>query len=503
MIWIKMLNFKVLKQTKLNVQIMHQNKGIKKLAELNSFFSPENNVNDLLLDLIDKFSCAPLTRHVNSIKSKGYNAGQLLSVLVILPFWAISSVRSLFVSNLTSVTPGKKDAYYRFKNNEDIDWRKILYIIGKRFKLLVSQHGQSDGTSCFILDDTKLPKSNSQSEGVSKIFDHITKHFVWGYKMLLLGYWDGKSLIPLDFSLHRESVRNKKRRYGLSRKQRGHQYDKERAENSQGNKRKAELNSSKVMQAVKMILRAIKHGFKAEYVLTDSWFFCYELLHGIRRKKGAPHIISMTKDGTAKYEYRGKLYTATQLRKASSLKPTRCRSLKARYMEWVVNYKGYKLKLFSVQYCDQKTPRIMVTTNTSLTFKQMMEIYSIRWSIEVLFKEAKQHLNLGKCQSRDFDAQIADATIAMIQYTLLSLSKRFNAYETTGELFEASQADMLELTLAERYWGLLQEIITEICEVLEVSPDELMERLFAGGSKEKVLVRILQGYINETSKKAA
>ena len=79
----------------------------------------------------------------------------------------INNVRALFISNITSLAPGQKDAYYRFKNNEDIDWRKILYIIGKRFKMLVNQHGQSGGTSCFILDDTKLPKSNSQSEGVS------------------------------------------------------------------------------------------------------------------------------------------------------------------------------------------------------------------------------------------------------------------------------------------------------------------------------------------------
>jgi len=33
-----------------------------------------------------------------------------------------------------------------------------------------------------------------------------------------------------------------------------------------------------------------------------------------------------------------------------------------------------------------------------------------------LFKEAKNHFNPGKSQSQDFDAQIADISIAMIGY---------------------------------------------------------------------------------------
>jgi len=59
-----------------------------------------------------------------------------------------------------------------------------------------------------------------------------------------------------------------------------------------------------------------------------------------------------------------------------------------------------------------------------------MEIYSIRWSIEVFFKEAKQHLGLCNCQSRDFDAQIANVTISCILYIFLAYYRRINDYET-------------------------------------------------------------------------
>ena len=46
------------------------------------------------------------------------------------------------------------------------------------------------------------------------------------------------------------------------------------------------------------------------------------------------------------------------------------------------------------------------------------------------FKETKQLLGLGKYQSNDFDAQIADTTITMIQHILLTLKYRFEHYES-------------------------------------------------------------------------
>jgi len=55
-----------------------------------------------------------------------------------------------------------------------------------------------------IFDDAVLDKSGKKSEGVSKVHDHVTGRFVFGYKLLVCGYWDGDSFIPVDFSLHRE-----------------------------------------------------------------------------------------------------------------------------------------------------------------------------------------------------------------------------------------------------------------------------------------------------------
>ena len=93
---------------------------------------------------------------------------------------------------------------------------------------------------------------------------------------------------------------------------------------------------------------------------------------------------------------------------------------------------------------------MLLTTNLTLSFAEAIELYQIRWTIEVLYKECKQYLRLGGSQNTDFDGQIADATITLATHTILSLQKRFSAYETMGELFRETQQQLLELTLWER-----------------------------------------------------
>ena len=139
--------------------------------------------------------------------------------------------------------------------------------------------------------------------------------------------------------------------------------------------------------------------------------------------------------------------------------------------------------------------RVFITTDTELSFIRMIEIYQIRWTVEVFFKEAKQLLGLGKCQSNDFDAQIADTTITMIQHILLSLKYRFEHYETKGALFNQVKEGIIQSRLDERLWGLFIELI-RLIEVLFDGIDEmeLWERIL---NDEKVYEMISQLLPNE------
>lgn len=70
----------------------------------------------------------------------------------------------------------------------------------------------------------------------------------------------------------------------------------------------------------------------------------------------------------------------------------------------------------------------------------------------------------GKYQSRYFAAQIAEFTLTMMQYNILCLMKRFEAYETIGGLFAEVTKDTLELFVADKIRAAIVDILLDIAE---------------------------------------
>ncbi len=92
---------------------------------------------------------------------------------------------------------------------------------------------------------------------------------------------------------------------------------------------------------------------------------------------------------------------------------------------------------------------------------------------------------LGKYLSTNFDGQIASLTITLITHTVLTLEKRFNSYQTIGELFRSTQKQLLEFTLWERLNVVIIELIKFLMELCEIDIDELMERILGDEQYEK------------------
>ena len=128
----------------------------------------------------------------------------------------------------------------------------------------------------------------------------------------------------------------------------------------------------------------------------------------------------------------------------------------------------------------------------SLSFVQAIELYQIRWTIEVLFKECKQYLRLGGSQNTDFDGQIADATITLITHTILTLQKRFGSYETMGELYRATQQHLLELTLWERLIKVFLKMLVQLTMILEIDFEEIMDKLMQNNQTSNQLMAMLK-----------
>ncbi|MGH2643879.1 MAG: IS4 family transposase [Chitinophagaceae bacterium] len=474
---------------------MLQRKDITNLGELKNLLLRKEKAVDVMVDFISFFEFKTVLRRLDIIKKKGYTPGNLLSILTLLPFLGQTSIYALLKSGYSYLSDAQKDTYYRLKNNPQINWRHILCLFAKRYHKMVSQKEEvsSQEPTCMIIDDTFLAKKGKKIEKVGKVWDHVVHRYLLGFKLLCLGWYDGKNFIPLDFSLHREKGKKIKRPYGLTSKEHKLQFSKPREEKSPSMERIKEIDEKKTDTALRMIKRAVRHKFIPAYILMDSWFSCEKLITGIRGiKKQNIHIVAMLKMGIAKYTVDGKQYTAKQLLSKNKHAKKRCRKLNATYIELKVDYKGIPLKLFFSRYGKKGDWHLVGITNRSLSFIKAMEVYQVRWTIEVFFKEAKQYLGLGSCQSNDLDAHFADITITMMQYILLSLKKRFDAYETKGELFRASQKEILEVTLKERLWLLLIEIVEMLGKLLDIDVVELMNSILNDQSSNQVLRKLFR-----------
>ena len=467
------------------------------LYEIKSIFQEKGSqIGETVFALFQTFDLTTLCLRSGMVKLKGYSPQAILTVLFLLPLMLVKTVRSFILCGYP-LTPAKKDVFYRFLNEEWFDWRKMLYLTAKRFRTLTASSEKTTTPTCGIIDDSLLPKTGEKIEGIGKVFDHIKKKSVLGFRCLLYCFGDGKSVYPLDFSLHAEKGKDKKRPYGLSKKKLKERYFHQRDPKSPGSKRIQELYRDKINTAISMIKRAAKHGFVPQYLLCDSWFSSEKFITSIRKiKQGAMHFLGMVRQDKRKYLYNGKELTAAELLKQLKSTAKRCRKLNSCYFEVVVEYKAAgRLKLFFSRFSRKGQWKLLATTDLSLNYLKAMEIYSLRWGIEALFKECKQHLNLGKCQSNDFAAQIAETSISSMLYTMLAFYKRTHAYETLGRLFDHLKNQLLEATIAERLWLIFLELQKILAEIFEIDIEDCLSKLINSEKAEALLRSLIAGLL--------
>ena len=550
---------------------MQLNEDTKKVEQIAKVSKNQEQITQTISDVIEKFNVRTIFKDIDLVKRCGVLVSTVTIALLILPFLGAASVSALFKSGLNNVGVGGKDAYYDVKNNPKINWRILLLLMAKRFQYLVNLDKdesveltrKTNLIKAIIFDDSSIEKTGKHIEGVGYVHDHTTDIHILGYKLLVCGFWDGVSFIPLDFSLHKETrdkglVKAKERltkkkakirkieqkirelnetrkvkksllkeaksiyqnkldktterksaqkqravtrigirikaqrtelkiqkrkgifleneyselksnyRYcGLGKKEYQNQFKKTRNKSSYGHKRVEEAGCSKIDIAIKMLKRSVKHGFVPDYVITDTWFFCQKFLKAVIELGRSVELVSMSKIGTAKYKIlpKGKLLNPHQIIALYERKGgISSRKYKARYIQFQAEYQNIRVKIFLIRFGTHGRWRMLVTTDLKISFTKIMEVYKIRWTIEVFFKECKQHLLLGKCQSQDFDAQIADTTLSMIRYILLSYYERTHYGMTIGGIFrELSQAAFEE--------NLLADISSYFVELLKIFAD--------------------------------
>ena len=240
-----------------------------------------------------------------------------------------------------------------------------------------------------------------------------------------------------------------------------------------------------------MIKRAVKQKTQAQYVLTDSWFTCWEMVK-VAIGNNLKYIGMFSKVKT-KFLFRDKQLTYSQIRKINRKNVKRNRRFNLYYIRTVVQWNGQYVVLYFTRKGKNGNWKVLLSTDSSSKFQDTVAVYQIRWTIEVFFKEAKQHLVLGKSQAQDFDTQIADTTITMVQYIFLALRKRTESCESIGKVFENTKEFALEQRLHERLIGLLIAIF-ELIDILfeQANIEKVMHKVINDENAMKTLLRLIQ-----------
>ena len=197
-----------------------------------------------------------------------------------------------------------------------------------------------------------------------------------------------------------------------------------------------------------------------------SWFSCAKFIKEVRAAcDGKAHLVCRAKFNATKYDVQGKVLNALQIRDLNRSEAVCCKKYKCMYIKQKAMLGDQVVLLFLVRFGNRDNWDILMTTDTSMSFVKCLEIYQIRWNIEVVFKECKQHLGLEDCQSRDFDSQIADISLCFLIHAILTLEKRINDYESFGGMFHVHRDALLQKTLWKRNLDMLSRSLSELAPV--------------------------------------
>ena len=110
---------------------------------------------------------------------------------------------------------------------------------------------------------------------------------------------------------------------------------------------------------------------------------------------------------------------------------------------------------------------LFVTTDVGLSVSKMLEIYALRWGIEVYFKEAKQHLGFVTEQTRTFVSHVASIHLCAIRYLMLVHAKLTTQELRISDARVTIRDQLNRVSFFEQLWALFRMLIGETLHDIE------------------------------------
>lgn len=150
-----------------------------------------------------QYRIGQILRSANACKLKGFSAILVFLVLVSIIF----ENRSLYMQRRLreESLPFGKDTAYRFLNSCHTNWRRFTLLLAARIINETIKPLTDAGRRCaIIVDDSLFSRSRSKRvELLANVYDHVSHRYTKGFRLLVLGWTDGNTFLPLTFCLLR------------------------------------------------------------------------------------------------------------------------------------------------------------------------------------------------------------------------------------------------------------------------------------------------------------
>ena len=327
-----------------------------------------------------------------------------------------------------------KDTVYRFMKMIQINWIRFTTILSARIiRDAIFPLDSEERANVFIIDDSMFERNRSKkAELLAKVYDHAKHKYLFGFRMLTLGWSDGSSFLPVNSILL--STENRKNRINEAT-----EVDKRTV----GYKRR-KLSLEKGTQAMLTLLDAAKKAaIPAKYVLFDSWFSSPRTLHAV--KSMGYDVIGMVKK-TPKmfFRYNGEDMPLTSIYNKNKKRRGRSRYLLSVMVDVV---KDGEIIPAKVVYVRNSLSYDAMTAHTAVVFTRYMIL-----SLES--RESNDNRSLRE---------------------LFLENRESNDNRSLGELFLYFSDEMSDITWIQAFQMLLQMFRTMLSDNTELSDEKIAE----------------------------
>lgn len=389
--------------------------------------------------------------------------------LLILWKWIdVSSIAVFARQSLKVFSAAKKDVMYELLKREDIDWRGLNTNVAKT--IYTRQNVATSRIKAYVLDDSVRKRRGKKMEGVSCHFDHTEGRHVMGQQVLTLGLVTEALFMPIDSQLYVSESRVQ----GLIRAfQDGRSFVAKRFDEA--------VDQSKPEIAKGMLRRAKRHGIQADYLVADAWFGTKSMIETalsldvvglLRMKKNKLKYRAMDPHGRIEALDANGLYHQAVKGEWKKVCGMPYRAVTLDVSLDIATDKNKEPNIINVRLLfvrgataqskpcvSKKDWALFLTTDPEMSMTEMLEIYALRWSIEVYFKEAKQHLGFLKEQTWTFASHTASIHLTAIRYLMLVYAKHENNEIRICDVRAQMKEQLTTLNFAQRLWQLFRALI--------------------------------------------